>query len=51
MNLVSADGKEVSIGKITIQETPRSAVHQPFTLCLKAFMVFMCIEKEIAPRH
>ncbi|EMG7714905.1 superoxide dismutase, partial [Escherichia coli O157:H7] len=22
MNLVSADGKEVSIGKITIQETP-----------------------------
>ncbi|EIN89972.1 superoxide dismutase [Escherichia coli PA22] len=28
MNLVSADGKEVSIGKITIQETPlRSAVH------------------------
>ncbi len=52
MNLVSADGKEVSIGKITIQETPTVCCsHQPFTLCLKAFMVFMCTKKEIAPRH
>lgn len=52
MNLVSADGKEVSIGKITIQETPYGLLFTPaFTLCLKAFMVFMCTKKEIAPRH
>ncbi|EGZ3540230.1 superoxide dismutase family protein, partial [Escherichia coli] len=29
MNLVSADGKEVSIGKITIQETPYGLLFTP----------------------